>query len=111
MDIADLYDHEIKKVGELHRQMMTRYAHKLNTRLNMSEFEKEATDLFAKHGFIVKVHTTECLLGIGPPTIEIAGKDNSHEDRYGFDHEHKRFEVLDSKVRGEDFRGQKGHAG
>jgi hypothetical protein len=108
MDIADLYDHEIMKVGVIYRELMAKYSRKPNSRFNVEEFVKDAHDRFLKIGLVVEIGTTECLLGIGPPSIDIVARTpGSIEDAHGLDHERKRSEVLDSKMRGEKFRGEK----
>lgn len=108
MDSADLYDHEIMKIGVIYRELMAKYARKHNTRMNIEEFVKEAHDKFLKIGLVTEIGTTEALLGIGPPSITVVARTpGSIEDTEGYDHERKRHEVLDSKVRGERFRGEK----
>ncbi|MEM3097555.1 MAG: hypothetical protein QXU32_02400 [Nitrososphaerales archaeon] len=114
MDIADLYDHEITKIGPIYRKLIQEFSRKPNTKKNLDELEKRAKEEFLKIGLIVEVNTAPALI-IDPntmrpgfPEIVIMGRvPGSPEEKYGFDHELKRAEVLVSKERGEDFAGQK----
>lgn len=117
MDIADLYDWEIEKVGKIWSDLMRRFSHKPNTKANLQELAKVAHDEFLQAGFYVNVKW-ELNLVINPATmqpypieIEVLGRiRGAEEDKIGFDHERKRHEVLRSKERGEDFYGQKERA-
>lgn len=120
MDMADLYDYEIKQIGEIWGQLNQQWSHKANTRANLQEFAKSGNDAFLKAGFVVNIMWENTLI-VNPNTmqpypieIEIlgrAGTNTFNEREAGFelmDHERKRDEVLKSKTRGEDFLGQKG---
>lgn len=124
-DIADLYDEDIKKIGEVTKELISRWSHKANTRGNLQEFAKEANDLFLKAGFVVNVMWENTLIMVPdltapggikqlPIDIEVVGRigAGTHGVIEGghvmMDHERKRDEVLKSKTRGEDFLGQKG---
>lgn len=116
-DIADLYDHEIARVGEIWKDLMSRFSRLANTRANLQQLAAVANDEFIKAGFVVNVRWENNLV-IDPKTmqpypieIEILGRTpNADEDTIGFDHERKRHEVLRSKERGESFYGQREHA-
>ncbi len=107
MDIADLYDKDIVVVGKIWNELMQKYSHRPNTQHNLSELAKEAEDKFYQAGFIVHVDLAPVLLGEAPRVDIVDRVAASIEHVEGLDHERKRHEVLDSKVRGEDFRGQK----
>jgi len=118
MDISDLYDHEIAKIGPLWQGLMQRFARKANSRRNLEELARVAADEFQKIGLVVEVNTAPCLIfnpitqTTGSPEIIVVGRvPGTHYAEDGtvlFDHERKRDEVLRSRERGEDFLGQKG---
>lgn len=118
-DQADLYDHEIARIGVIWRNLNKKWMGKQNTKHNLQEFAKEANDAFLREGFVVNVMWENCLI-INPATmqpypIEIevmgrAGHTGLGEVVEGIelmDHERKRAEVLKAKELGEDFHGQK----
>lgn len=123
-DIADLYDEDILKVGEITKELIARWSRKQNTKANLQEFAKEAHDLFLKAGFIVNVVWENALIMVPdlnsssgmkqlPIDIEIIGRvDAGHgvfeQGHVLMDHERKRHEVLRANERGEDYLGQKG---
>lgn len=118
MDIADLYDHEIAKIGPIWQGLMQRFGSRANSRANLEELSRVATAEFLKIGLVVEVNTAPCLIynpvtgRTGSPEIVIMGRvPGEHYEEDGvvvFDHERKRDEVLKSRERGEDFLGQKG---
>lgn len=115
MDIADLYDHEIAKIGPVWNTLMQEFASKPNTRANLDELAKRAHDEFLKIGLIIEVNSAPTLI-IDPKTMQpgrvelvVLGRVDQLEDAE-FDHERKRHEVLRSKERGEDYFGQKERA-
>lgn len=105
-DIIDLYDEDIGVLGEIWADMQMRFSRKANTIENLAELEKRTVDECFKAGLVVRVHTSECLMGIGPVTIEPIGRLAKAHDGY-YDHERKRSEVLLSKDKGEKFLGEK----
>jgi len=117
MDIADLYDHEIAKIGPIWRKLMDEFSRKPNTRANLDELVRRATDEFLKIGLVVEVNVAPCLIfnpmtnSYNPPEIVIMGRvPGTHYEEEGvplMDHEKKRWEVIKSRERGEDFLGQK----
>jgi len=117
VDIADLYDWEIAKVGEIWKGLMDQFSRRPNTKANLQELATVAHDKFLEAGFIVNVRW-ELNLMVNPETmqpypieIEVMGRTPKAEmDTLGMDHERKRHEVLRSKERGEEFYGQKGKA-
>lgn len=126
MDLSDLYDHEIKQIGEIWKGLNQEWAHKPNTKANLQEFAKVATDRFLSAGFVVNIQWENTLIMVPditapggikqmPVTIEVLGRAPGVDRRSVaegghalMDHEYKRHEVLRSKERGEDFLGQKG---
>lgn len=129
MDYADLYDHEIKQIGEIWKDLNKQWMAKQNTRANLQEFAKVATAKFLDAGFVVNVQWENTLIMVPdisapggmrpmPVTIEVLGRapgvDRRSERVEGhnlMDHEYKRHEVLRSVERGEDYLGQKGKSG
>jgi hypothetical protein len=117
MDISDLYDHEIAKVGKIWRQLMAEFSHRANTRANLDELARRAHDEFLKVGLVIELNTAPCLIwnprtgSTGSPEIVVLGRvPGSEYTEQGvglFDHELKRHEVLTARDRGEDFMGQK----
>ena len=118
MDISDLYDHEIAKIGPIWQRLMTEFSRKPSTRKNLDELSRRAADEFLKIGLVAQVDITPCIvvnpatMETGSPVIDIVGRvPGTHYAEDGavlFDHERKRDEVLRSRERGEDFLGQKG---
>ncbi len=117
MDMADLYDWEIKEIGAIWQQLMKDWAHKPNTKSNLQEFATVSHNKFLKAGFVVNVRWENNLM-VNPMTmqpypieIEVLGRApgaRGEDDAVdGFDHERKRHEVLRSKERNEDFYGQR----
>lgn len=122
MDQADLYDYEIEEIGAVWKELNSNWMTKQNTRANLEEFAKVANAAFLKAGFVVNVQWENSLIMIPdisapggmsqmPVTIEVLGRapgaKGADHVTDGFDHERKRHEVLASKVRNEDFYGQK----
>jgi len=111
-DIADLYDHEIAAIGPIWNELMQEFSRKANTRQNLEELAKRATERFQKVGLVVEVNTSPCFIvdpvtmQTGSPEIVVLGRIPGLDDAEGFDHEYKRHEVLRSKERGEKFHGQ-----
>jgi hypothetical protein len=107
MDMAELYDYEIMKVGKIARDLSSEFSKKTSTQLNLSEMAKKAEDRFMSAGFRVHVDFAPILLG-GSPAIEILGRIATTEQaKQEFDHDQKRWEVLGGNSRGEKFRGEK----
>lgn len=127
-DIADLYDFEIKTIGEILRDLAATWGNKRNTKQNLQEFAKYAHSKFLEAGFVVNVQWENTLVMVPdvsapggikplPITIEvidrIAGGTGLGEVVEGhelMDHERKRYEVLRANERGEDYLGQKGNS-
>lgn len=123
MDLADLYDHEVVAVGRLWKELMDRFARKPNTRANLQELAKVANDEFLKLGLVVNVRWENNLM-VDPRTmqpypieIEVLGRvpggtglGELVEGHELMDHERKRFEVLRSVERNEEFYGDKGRS-
>lgn len=106
MDISDLQDHEIKEIGEIVSGLTRKWSSKPSSQRNLEEMCKEAEAAAYKRGILIKMHLTDLLVG-GRVVLEVIGKIDTHEEKFGFDHERKRHDVLKSKVRNEDFLGQK----
>lgn len=113
-DIAELYDHEIAKIGPIWQKLMIDFSRKANNQKNLEELARRATEEFHKIGLLIDVNTMPCVVAddrgmTGPPEIIILGRTKgADEDKYGFDHELKMVEVRRSKERGEKFLGEKG---
>ncbi len=101
--IADLYDEDIKKVGELWNDVLQRFAHRSNSQANLAEMAKYAEHKFLEKGFVVAVDVSPALLD-EPPIITVRGKIEGFEE---FDHERKGWEVNKANDKGEKFLGQK----
>ncbi len=113
IDTSDLYDWEIKKIGEIWKALMSKWSSKPNSKANLTELSKEANDLFIKAGFVVNVMWENSLI-IDPRTqqprpieIEVMGRIPAEAGKE-FEHDRKRWEVLNANERGEKFHGQKG---
>lgn len=117
MDIADLHDYEIARVGAIWRELMSEFSSKPNTRANLDELARRAHDKFLKIGLVIELNTAPCLIwnpttgSTGSPEIVVLGRvPGSTYEEEGvalFDHELKRHEVLTARERGEDFMGQR----
>jgi hypothetical protein len=117
MDVSDLYDHEIARVGPVWQRLMREFSTRTNTKDNLSELSKRAAEEFLKIGLVVEVNTSPCMIvnpatmQTGSPEIVIIGRapgiDHSEQGFGMFDHELKRHEVLTARDRGEDFMGQR----
>lgn len=117
MPMRDLYDWEIQKAAAVywkHHAMIQQGIP--NTPAAVKEFGKRIQDDYYKAGFLVNVDMTPCAIinpsskgGVMsyPPEVEIIGYVNDPEDKQEFDHDEKRFEVLDSRSKGEKYRGDK----
>jgi hypothetical protein len=100
---ADMYDEDVKQIAVMWRELMAQYSRKPNDHYHVGEMAKRAQDSAFKIGYVVRVHTSECLLGIGPATIEIVGRVPGHEfKKHGMDHEKQRHNVLRAVERNED---------
>lgn len=107
MDMADLYDYEITKIGKIAYGLSEQFSKKANNQMNLSELAKKAEDQFLAAGFRVHVDYAPIIMG-GSPTIEILGRVvTTDEAKQEFDHDRKRWEVLGGNARGEKFRGEK----
>lgn len=105
-DIIDLYDHDVEVLGKIWADVQMKFSRLANSRKNLDELEKVMVDHCLQVGLIVRVHTSECLMGIGPVTVEPIGRLSDAHEGF-FDHERKRAEVLLSKTKNETFLGEK----
>ena len=108
----DLYDWEIQKVAEAYAECQYLVANTRNTPDKVREAGLRIQDIFTKHGFLVNVDMAPCLILLpngrtGSPQVEIIGRVDDPYSEREFDHDEKRFEVLDSKAKGEKYRGDK----
>lgn len=104
---SDLTDEEIKRSIEVINLIRAKYAGKSNTAHNLENMRDEVLTRLAETNVLADFDVTPALYG-EPPRVEIIGKitaDPIHKQ--GFDHEKKRFEVIEAKKRNEDYRGQK----
>lgn len=106
MNISDLQDDDIRVIGSIVGELNRKWSRKSNNQRNLMEMCKEAEEAAFKKNILIKMHLTDLLVG-GVPTLEVIGKISPSEEKYGFDHEKKRHDVLKSKERNEDFLGQK----
>jgi hypothetical protein len=107
MDISELYDYEIMKVGKITKELASEFSKKTNTQMNLAEMAKKAEDRFQAIGLKVHVDLAPVLF-YQPPCIEIMGRiDTTEKAKEEFDHDRKRWEVLGGNSRGEKFRGEK----
>lgn len=104
----DLTDHEIQQTFKIVELIRLKYAGKANTPENLEQLRDEVLTRLAEDvNILASFDPAPCFYG-EPPILEILGKvqtDSLYKD--GFDHEKKRFEVIKSKERGEDYLGQK----
>lgn len=99
IDSAEMYDEDIKKIAVMWQELGQKFGRKPNTRAVLEELEKEAIDKAQRMGYVVRVHISEKLLGIGPVTIEVMGRVAGHEyNEYGLDHEKKGWEIGRAKT-------------
>lgn len=107
MDISELYDYEIMKVGKIAKELSAEFSKKTNTQMNLAEMAKKAEDRFQAIGLKVHVDLAPVLF-FQPPCIEILGRIATTENaKQEFDHDRKKWEVLSGNDRGESFRGEK----
>ena len=120
MEMAELYDAEVKEIAAIWNSLNREWSSKPNTRENLQEFAKVGNDAFLKAGFVVNIMWENTLI-INPATmqaypieIEILGRVTGmtgggvlEEGHVLMDHERKRDEVLKANERGERFFGQK----
>jgi hypothetical protein len=116
MDVTEVYDYEMKKIGEVWASLVAEFSKRPNTRANLEELSKRAAEAFQRIGFVVEVNTIPCLIAdangnTGAPEIVLIGRvPGTHYQEDGvtmFDHELKRAEVLTARERGERFAGEK----
>lgn len=109
----DLYDEEIVAVTNLMMELNEMARRTRNTPVALRDFGKRIQDMFYKAGFIVNVDLSAAGLinpqtgRSFPPDVEILARVDDHTNTKEFDHDKKRFEVLDSKEKGEKYRGLK----
>lgn len=110
--MRDLYDWEIQKCAKAFAECSYLCANTRATINNVKEVGKRIQDIFEKQGFMVSVDMSPCLILLpngrtDGPKVEIIGFVNDPEDKQEFDHDEKQFEVLDSRTRGEKYRGDR----
>lgn len=110
--MRDLYDWEIQNAAAAYAAANTLCMNTRATPNNIKEVGKRIQDLFERAGFMVSVDMGPCLIlkpnGLtDSPKVEIIGFVNDPEDTVEFDHDEKKFEVLDSKAKGEKYRGDR----
>ena len=108
----DLYDREIAAATNVMMEM-NKYASRMrNTPDNLREFGKRCQDAFYQIGLVANVDLSKCTIidpktgRTYPPEIQIIARVDDPGNYKEFDHDEKRFEVIDAKARGEDrYRG------
>jgi hypothetical protein len=104
---TDLTDKEVQQTVQVINVARAKYAGKANTAQNLEAMRDEVLYRLAEINVLAEFDPTPCFHG-EPPTIEIIGKIAGDPiNKYGFDHERKRHEVLEAEKRGEEYRGQK----
>jgi hypothetical protein len=106
INVDELYDwqyYAVKHVVTPYLQQ--RFASRPNTQANLAEFSKYAVEAFRKIGLAADVNLMPCMFGESPEVVVI--RNLAVDDHDGYDHERKRWEVLLSKSKGEDYLGQK----
>lgn len=108
----DLYDWEIQNAAAAFAAANAVCAVTRSTEANIRETGKRIQDIFLKAGFLVNVDMAPCLILLpngrtDGPLVEIIGRVDDPYSEKEFDHDEKKFEVLDSKVKGEKYRGDK----
>lgn len=107
----DLYDREIVTVTNLMMQLNEMARNTRSTPKALRDFGLRIQDMFYQAGFVVNVDMSAAGLinpktgRTFPPDVEILSRVDDMENLGEFDHDEKRFEVLDSKVKGEKYRG------
>jgi hypothetical protein len=105
---TELLDSEIQQAVKVVGALQMKYARMANSVTNLEKLRDEALTRLSEIGILATFDPAPCFYG-EPPIVEFVGKVNTdaiHKD--GFDHEKKRYEVLKSKERNEDYLGQKG---
>jgi hypothetical protein len=98
-----MYDEDIKRIGVIWREIQQQFMRKPNDHFHVGEMAKRAQDECFKIGYVIRVHTAECLLGVGPATIEVIGRVPGHEfNVHGLDHERRGHEIRRAVERNED---------
>lgn len=104
---TELTDAEVKAVGTIIGRLVMKYGRKANTVENLDALRDEALTKLSEIGILATLDPAPCFYG-EPPIVEIIGKvDGDGLHKHGFDHERKRWEVLEANKRNEDYRGQK----
>lgn len=104
---TDLTDEEIKNAISIVNDIRLKWAGKQNNADNLEKMRDEILYRLAENSILATFDPTPAFYG-EPPAVEIVGKLGSDPiHKHGFDHERKQFEVIESKKRNEDYRGQK----
>jgi hypothetical protein len=106
-EAIDFTDKEVKEAGQVVALLVQKYSNRSNTAKNLEALRDEALTRLAEIGILAEFDPTPCFYG-KPPVLEFTGHVKDHAIyKYGLDHERKRSEVIESKKRNEDYRGQK----
>jgi len=97
MDLSDLQDDEIVWIRQLAHELTLKWSRKPNNQNNLQEMCREAKGKAQARGIIIDWDLIPVISG-RPPVLVVIGKNSDHENKYGFDHEKKRHDVLKSKI-------------
>lgn len=101
MTTADMYDEDVEAIFAMAIRIQSYYATKPNDKFHVNEMEKRIVDEAFKLGYVVRVHTARCLLGLESPTLEVVDRVAGHEfHKHGMDHERKGWEIAKSITTG-----------
>lgn len=105
---ANLLDSDVQRIVDIVvGDIQAKYAYKANNVANLEALRDEVLTRLMEVGILATFDPTPCFYG-EPPELEILGR---VEDRHGFDHEKKGYEVNKANARDEDYLGQKGKSG
>lgn len=103
---TDLLDTEIQQAMQIVVALQRKYATRPNTPQMLDQLRDEALTRMAEIGILATLDPAPVFYG-EPPILEILGKVGDIGFKAPMDHEKKRAEVIKSKVRNEEYLGQK----
>lgn len=102
--IVNLYDWEIYLCKDLWERLNYKWKDRQNNKENIMQFNSETIQRFEEIGFDVEIDFVDYVLDVSlgklpptPPTLIINGRMTPTGE---FDHEHKKFEVIESRKKG-----------
>lgn len=97
MDTSDLQDHEIIWIRQLAHELTVKWSRRPNNQRNLEEMCRESKSKAQSKGIIIDWDLIPVISG-KPPVLVVIGKNIDHENKYGFDHERKGYDVRKSKA-------------